>query len=189
LLLLFLLKYRVLNIDFVFPFDSGYASNDGAELYFDNTNILAMSTYRLRLVSFRNTCIIVILYLLLLVILELLLFPKIKNELLYGLVIMAFLGAFYFIWEKLVIGITEWTIDTNGVKMHWLKQFGFDKQDDFSAEWKYIGNFTSKDRREVFSIKLSDGRSIKFSHDTQTRKDDYKAFKNDFRQAISQINN
>ncbi len=92
-----------------------------------------------------------------------------------GELTQAYTATSYLLWQQLVTGRTEWTIDNDGFSLNWIKQFAFSKQPDINFKWKEIESIVRSFDLNYYklNIKLASGQTIKFYHDSWA-KDDFK---------------
>lgn len=117
---------------------------------------------------------------------RLLFLPKVISQVLA--ISIAALAAIlsYILWQYLVTGRTEWTIDETGVQIIWLKHFALSRNEDISINWADIESFKDKadPNYHTLKIRLHTGQMLKFYHDNLTTGDDYKQLREDFEQAL-----
>ncbi len=85
----------------------------------------------------------------------------------------------------------ELTIENDGLKMKWLRQFLFQNRPDRNITWTEIKDFVFEPDRQFdkFKLTLKDGTKFKFHHNTDhDNKDDFQQFRIDFEKKISKIN-
>ena len=85
----------------------------------------------------------------------------------------------------------ELTIDEQGLKKKWLKQFIFSNNPDLDIKWSEIEDFVFEPDRQFdkFKMTLKDGTKFNFFHNrSYNDKDDFTRFLKDFELTIKQIN-
>ena len=85
----------------------------------------------------------------------------------------------------------ELTIDEQGLKKKWLKQFIFSNKPDLDIKWTEIQDFVFEPDRQFdkFKITLKDGSKFKLFHNNDHNdKDDFLRFLQAFEHKITQIN-
>ncbi|MCU7551358.1 hypothetical protein OCK74_19710 [Chitinophagaceae bacterium LB-8] len=141
-----------------------------------------MKTYNIKIISQRNSIILIALLLSIFIGGRLMLLPKSINQGLAILLTALVAVISYLLWQKLVTGKTEWTLDDTGLQVIWMKQFAFTHIEDIRLSWSDIDSFSDKAdlNYHTFKIKLRSGQTVKFYHDNLTTGDDYKQFTEDF---------
>lgn len=81
----------------------------------------------------------------------------------------------YILWQIFVTGRTLWTIDTNEIRIVWTKKFYFNDGKDVIIKWSEIKDISRGPDPQYYSlkIKLQSGDTIKYFHDTLTKRDDF----------------
>ncbi len=84
----------------------------------------------------------------------------------------------YFFWQHFVTARTEWTIDSDGISMIWVKQFAFTNKENINLKWDEIASIKRGFDPNYYNlkIKLVSGKKIKIYHDTLTTRDDFTKF-------------
>jgi hypothetical protein len=85
----------------------------------------------------------------------------------------------------------ELSIDNEGIKKKWLKQFLFQSRPDRNINWTEIKDFVFEPDRQFdkFKLTLKDGTKFKFHHNTDhNNKDDFHHFRLDFEKKIAKLN-
>ena len=99
----------------------------------------------------------------------------------------SFIILWYILWQKFVIGRTEWTVDNDGISIIWTKR-PLERTKDLTIKWKEIEKiFQGSDTKYYhLKIKLNSGDSLSFFHDYLTTKDD---FENLVKELYQRLNN
>ena len=89
-----------------------------------------------------------------------------------------------FLWQKLVIGWTEWQVDKNRITISWTKKFAFSNINDYVFEWKDIEKIWKGMDTNYYNLKFkfTTGQKITFYH-SSFGKDDF----NDLLEILNQI--
>jgi hypothetical protein len=133
-----------------------------------------MNTYKVKLVSQTNAILLIILVLIVFFVKAAIFFPVSNRTLAVALILFDFCIA-YLLWQKFVTGRTEWTVDNNEIKIIWTKQFAFANDTNYTLPWSEIDNISQGRDTHYYNlkIKLTNGQTLKFYHDTLTTKDDF----------------
>ena len=147
-----------------------------------------MNTYQIKIVSLRNS-VILIFVLLTIFIGGIILFNDIVKQIPTIIFILLAMTIAYFSWQKFVTGRTEWTIDKAGIYMTWIKQFYFSSEDDIKLKWNEIESIKQGFDPNYYTLKIKfiSGEKIKFYHDNLTTKDDFKEFIKILNQTFSEM--
>ncbi len=111
------------------------------------------------------------------------------NELLSILSIFFYFLIAYFLWQKFVIGICIWTIDSHQISISWLKKFSFTSGKDLNITWDEIESISKGIDPQYYNlrIKLTSGEKIVFYHDYLTTKDDFQQLIESLNQTFKKI--
>lgn len=85
----------------------------------------------------------------------------------------------------------ELTIDEEGLKKKWLKQFIFSNKPDLDIKWTEIQDYVFEPDRQFdkFKMTLKDGSKFKFFHNNDYNdKDDFLQFLQDFEHKVTKLN-
>jgi hypothetical protein len=101
------------------------------------------------------------------------------------------IGLAYYLPRVTSIAEIEITIENEGVKRQWLRQFIFHNKPDNDFKWTEIDDYVFEPDRQFdkFKLKFKDGTKFKFYHNNDhDSKDDFKRFLNDFVQKVEELN-
>lgn len=92
-------------------------------------------------------------------------------------------------WQRFVTGRTEWTIDSSGIQVKWVKQFYLSNNEDINLKWNEIESISRGFDPNYYNLKIqrTSGQKIKFYHDTLTTKDDFKEFIKNLHQTFNKM--
>jgi hypothetical protein len=135
-----------------------------------------MTTYRIKIVSQTNAIILIILLLTIFIGGVILFIPQGLSSSLAVTAMIVSVTITYFLWQQLVIGRTEWTVDSTGISMTWVRQFSFTNKEDINLKWNEIESIGRGSDPNYYNLKirLVSGQKLKFYHDTLTTRDDFK---------------
>lgn len=82
----------------------------------------------------------------------------------------------YILWQILVTGRTEWTIDKNEISIVWTKKFFLADDKDIRIKWSEIKNISrgTDSMYYLLKIELLSGDILKYFHDTLTTRDEFR---------------
>lgn len=86
----------------------------------------------------------------------------------------------------------EITLDDEGIKRKWLRQFILHNKSDIGFKWNEIADYVFQPDRQFdqFKLNLKDGTKFKFYHNNDhDSKDDFQQFLSDFIKCVEQLNN
>jgi len=136
-----------------------------------------MTNFKIKLVSQANTILALLVFfgaLFLFVPVRIYFLPQKLHPafpLIFTILALLFL---YFLFQKLARAWTEWTVNEDGIKIHWLTQFPFRHQDDILISWNEIDRYKTPASAMYNSLKISlkSGDILNFYH-YNSRKDDF----------------
>jgi len=81
----------------------------------------------------------------------------------------------YVLWQLFVTGQSVWTVDENGIKIVWTKQFTLSGSTDLFLKWSEIEAISRgfDPYYDKLKIRLISGDTIKYFHHNLTTKDDF----------------
>jgi hypothetical protein len=81
----------------------------------------------------------------------------------------------YFLWQKLVRGLTTWKVDEFGISITWVKNFIADKRDDMLLKWSDLASVNEEFVRHYYqlNIQIKTGDIIKFYISRSTSRADF----------------
>ena len=137
-----------------------------------------MNKFKIKVISQANSFLAVLLFLTIVFPLLLLRNKFLPTPLGTGYAILLtipFAFLFYFIFQKLATGRTEWYIDDSGVSIIWTKKFMLSKVKNINLKWEEIEKFKKgfDPNYYILHIYLVAGRSITFIHSYFTIRDDF----------------
>lgn len=132
--------------------------------------------YNINVVSQKNAIVLIFgLIVLFFSVLTLLLPFLLNNQVLFYsiVIIIGVLG--YFLWQKLVRGLTTWRVDEFGISITWVKNFIADKRDDVLLKWSEITSVNEEFVRHYYqlNIQTKTGDIIKFYVSRSTSRADF----------------
>ena len=132
--------------------------------------------YNINVVSQKNAIVLIFgLIVLFFSVLTLLLPFLLNNQVLFYsiVIIIGVLG--YFLWQKLVRGLTTWRVDEFGISITWVKNFIADKRDDVLLKWSDITSVNEEFVRHYYqlNIQTKTGDIIKFYISRSTSRADF----------------
>ena len=132
--------------------------------------------YNINVVSQKNAIVLIFgLIVLFFSVLTLLLPFLLNNQVLFYsiVIIIGVLG--YFLWQKLVRGLTTWRVDEFGISITWVKNFIADKRDDVLLKWSEITSVNEEFVRHYYqlNIQTKTGDIIKFYISRSTSRADF----------------
>lgn len=139
-----------------------------------------MNKFKIKVISQANSIIVILLFFAILFPLLLLrnrFLPTPLGSSYAILLTIPFLFLFYFLFQKVATGRTEWVVDDSGVSIIWTKKFMLSKVKDINLKWKEIEKFKKgfDPNYYILYIYLVEGRSITFIHSYLTFKDDFES--------------
>ena len=80
-----------------------------------------------------------------------------------------------FLWQKIVTGRSEWTIDEKRIQIVWTRNFLFWNNQDKVLNWSEIEEIRKgyDTHYHVLKIKLVSGNKLKYFHSIHTRRDEF----------------
>lgn len=117
--------------------------------------------------------------------------PELHSLILFVIFAPVVWFAFY-LTKFTAIADIEITIDNEGLKRKWLRQFLFHKREDDEFNWTEISDYTFQPDRQFdqFKLHLKDGTTFKFYHSTDhDDKDEFRKFLSCFSERVEQNNN
>jgi hypothetical protein len=135
-----------------------------------------MNTYKIKIVSQTNAIILVTFLLIVFIGGVFLFIPHGLSHFLAVTVTFVSMTITYFLWQHVVTGRTEWTVDSNGISITWVKQYSFATKADINLKWEEIESIGRVFDPNYYNlkIKLVSGQKFNFFHDTLTTRDDFK---------------
>lgn len=84
----------------------------------------------------------------------------------------------YFLARKISTAKTKWTVSESEIRVEWQEKLFFQKRPDLIIKWNEIDGYKFRADRnfDLFKLKLISGRTIRFWHNTDFRKDDFLSF-------------
>ena len=88
-------------------------------------------------------------------------------------------------------GKTEWTLDSEGIKIIWTKRFALANPKDLNIKWDEIQSISRGFEPHYYNlrIKLASGDTIRFYHDILTTRDDFENLITSLNQTVSKKKN
>jgi len=136
-----------------------------------------MPTYKVKLVSQTNAIVFLFGVFSFIIAEVLLFFPHgLHNQALSIAITIPHLIVFFFLWQKLVTGRTEWVIDKNGVTITWTRKFAYSNVSDYFFKWNEIEKIWKGFDPNYYNLKFkfTSGKRKTFYHDVFTTKDDFR---------------
>lgn len=103
--------------------------------------------------------------------------PKdgLQNEGLAILIVSVLAVVTYFLWQLFVTGRTIWTVDENEIKIVWTKKFVLDDSEDAVIKWSDVKDISRGSDPQYYNlmIDLRSGYTMKYFHNTLTKRDDF----------------
>jgi hypothetical protein len=135
-----------------------------------------MTVYKVKLVSQKNSIVLLICFLICFFgILKLLSNTFIGHHYI-KFILFIFLGVTLLSWQLFVTGRSEWTLDDDMVMIHWTKPFTLsDDRDDTIIIWSDIEKIYQGPDPHYYTLKirLFNGQIVKFYHDYLTTRDEF----------------
>lgn len=132
--------------------------------------------YNINVVSQKNAIILIFgLIVLFFLVLTLLLTFLLNNQVLFYSIVIVIGVLGYFLWQKLVRGLTTWRVDEFGISITWVKNFIADKRDDVLLKWSDITSVDEEFVRHHYqlNIQTKTGDKIKFYISRSTSRADF----------------
>ena len=144
--------------------------------------------YNINVVSQKNAIVLIFgLIVLFFSVLTLLLPFLLNNQVLFYsiVIIIGVLG--YFLWQKLVRGLTTWRVDEFGISITWVKNFIADKRDDVLLKWSEITSVNEEFVRHYYQINIQTktGDIIKFYISRSTSRADFDSLLKEINERLS----
>lgn len=102
------------------------------------------------------------------------------------------IGLAYYLSRFTATAEIKITIDDEGVKRQWVRQFILHSKPDNDFKWAEIEEYVYQPDRQFdqFKLRFKDGTKFKFYHNNEhDSKDDFRNFLSDFVQTVEQLNN
>lgn len=132
--------------------------------------------YNINVVSQKNAIILIFgLIVLFFLVLTLLLPFLLNNQVLFYFIVILIGVLGYFLWQKLVRGLTTWKVDEFGISITWVKNFIADKRDDMLLKWSDLASVNEEFVRHYYqlNIQIKTGDIIKFYISRSTSRADF----------------
>jgi hypothetical protein len=132
--------------------------------------------YNINVVSQKNAIILIFgLIVLFFLVLTLLLPFLLNNQVLFYFIVILIGVLGYFLWQKLVRGLTTWRVDEFGISITWVKNFIADKRDDVLLNWSDITSVNEEFVRHYYQLNIQTkiGDVIKFYISRSTSRADF----------------
>ena len=132
--------------------------------------------YNINVVSQKNAIILIFGLIVLFFLVLILLLPFLSNNQVLFYFIVILIGVLgYFLWQKLVRGLTTWRVDEFGISITWVKNFIADKRDDVLLKWSDITSVNEEFVRHYYqlNIQTKTGDIIKFYVSRSTSRADF----------------
>lgn len=102
------------------------------------------------------------------------------------------IGLAYYLSRFTATAEVKITIDNEGVKRRWVRQFVLHNKPDNDFKWAEIEEYVYQPDRQFdqFKLRFKDGTKFKLYHNNEhDSKDDFRNFLSDFVQKVEQVNN
>jgi len=132
--------------------------------------------YNINVVSQKNAIILIFGLIVLFFLVLILLLPFLSNNQVLFYFIVILIGVLgYFLWQKLVRGLTTWKVDEFGISITWVKNFIADKRDDMLLKWSDLASVNEEFVRHYYqlNIQIKTGDIIKFYISRSTSRADF----------------
>ena len=132
--------------------------------------------YNINVVSQKNAIVLIFgLIVLFFSVLTLLLPFLLNNQVLFYFIVILIGVLGYFLWQKLVRGLTTWKVDEFGISITWVKNFIADKRDDMLLKWSDLASVNEEFVRHYYqlNIQTKTGDIIKFYVSRSTSRADF----------------
>ena len=133
-------------------------------------------TYKVKLVSQTNAIVFIITGLVIVLVSAGTLLPKggLQNNGLAILIVSVLAIISILLWQKFVIGWTEWQVDKEHIAISWTKKFAFSNINDYVFEWKDVERIWKGMDTNYYNLKFkfTAGQNITFYH-ASFGKDDF----------------